>query len=104
MSERPWTPGPWILHLDWKTEYDIPIGNDGEIACFVAGIKDHPRNLANARLIASAPELYEALAAIVDHETGGDFFSWGKKIDAAKIALEKALGRDVSPSSTEAKC
>nr|WP_313010796.1 hypothetical protein [Brucella intermedia] len=98
MAETKYTKGPW----DWET----PLGDD----CYSivqAGLKSYewqfiahvhvgipaegmmPRQeaLANARLIAAAPDLYEALKLLLssahDHQTG---------IQEAEAALAKARG------------
>lgn len=100
MSEFKGTPGPWLnagrsagshIHAD-----------KGEVAWLRSyiGIDDDKEIEANARLIAAAPELLEALIAakkvcdVAAQMTGcrsDDDFVWGaqKKIDAA---IAKALG------------
>lgn len=74
MTKRPWTPGPWFSLRyasgrgeDWGI--GIPSG-DGYIA--VARVhrvaqRDTAHEVANARLIAAAPELYEALDDLVNY-------------------------------------
>ena len=46
---------------------------------------------ANARLIAAAPELLQALDALVANLSEGDFIS-ESRIDAARAAIAKATG------------
>jgi len=104
MSETKFTPGPW--YLCERGDYDDFGGNSRVIlseppngdnpyrlaAVHTGSLYDEPGD-ANALLMAAAPDLYEALAAIVDHETNKrDFFTWGKKVDAATAALKKARG------------
>jgi hypothetical protein len=61
------TPGPWAVHKSTRRlTFDVYAGEDG---CYRVGeVSNHnafPQNAANARLIAAAPQLLEALAAIV---------------------------------------
>ena len=79
------TPGPWR-----QAGEDIFGANDWWVAvatrdCTSKG-SDEPE--ANARLIAAAPELLEALQSLVRHcESGLDF-----ELDDAKAAIQKATG------------
>lgn len=97
MSAAKHTPGPWVADYDIypvmvcsqsqrRPTYD-EIGNvDGEAIEFVANTGD---NKANARLIAAAPELLEALQAMLAVKT---------EIDAeiaerdARASIAKATG------------
>jgi hypothetical protein len=100
------TPGPW--HLG---RADLVSGADGSIVCDVQTERPYPvtkRNAADARLIAAAPELYEALQRITDHfasvmggplMTAADVtFASGVEgiptIAAARAALAKVEERD----------
>jgi hypothetical protein len=88
MTERKWTPGPWMVET----------GDDGVLSSVFryedveyTGIAylTLDNHEANARLIAAAPDLYEALDAIIDG------ISWSmsdNKFGAAKSALAKARG------------
>lgn len=89
------TPGPW------KAEYDLVEGPDGAyVAKAIIGV---PREeyLANARLIAAAPDLLEALENVLDEvrfegETGvvvvrADKANWALR--AAVRAIAKARGQ-----------
>jgi len=111
------TPGPWSIE---KCEpYTTPLlkgfavyGKDGEDDCGVATVVG-PRSpevqedlLADARLIAAAPDLLEALKgmiAIVDDSHGvsgyhlnGDVAEWDEfeEIEAAAEAIKKAEGTE----------
>lgn len=65
------TPGPWVVSTAWADENErIIIKNDGEIikvgteegvAVCLAGRVNNPEAQLNARLIAAAPDLFEAL-------------------------------------------
>lgn len=61
-SKQAFTPGPWSFDSDW---YRIPtiLGANGKIVASVEKDKREatPERAANARLIAAAPEMYEAL-------------------------------------------
>ena len=98
MSEPKWIPGPWRLEGDrvraddgrpdipWNVcEFRVCGGLPGEI------------QKANAQLIASAPELFEALTALLNEvieagfETATDY-GWPNAISNARAALAKARG------------
>jgi hypothetical protein len=103
MAERKHTPGPWEVHYGTIVE----VGNRYSLRCleshemtddgkFSSALFDETR--ANARLIAAAPELLEALADLADKvemavaihhsQRGGDIFEddWQKLFDLAKSA------------------
>lgn len=69
------TPGPW----SWWTSNSwrrLSAVGDGDVLCPMVSVSDgHPDLLvseANARLIAAAPELLEALVRVVDSMPFGD--------------------------------
>lgn len=80
------TPGPWKLNID--------------TVCVRNGVQVQPvthhmdsQGMADARLIASAPELLEALKAIVALDDGTpDLWHFEKEFDAARAAIAKAEG------------
>lgn len=103
------TPGPW--HARPRPPQNINSEHNGDpftIASgemFVAAIKTHPESEANARLIAAAPELLEALEALTDsfiHTHGNDKGNKAKTymiqfnddvrdaLNAARAAIAKA--------------
>lgn len=65
------TPGPWIFYADLpSTEPNWHVVTTKNKLRVLANIHIEPNNpmdLANARLIASAPELLEALKFVLDH-------------------------------------
>lgn len=86
MSETKWTPGPW-------NGRDIKISDQegaGISICFTYPPRDEYR--ANTHLIASAPELYEALDSIVRSAEENNAAINMPLIAAAKTALAKARG------------
>jgi hypothetical protein len=89
------TPGPW--------EFDDKHSSGFPLLCLYAadnrnpfhGSRSDDEQNANARLIAAAPELLEALRAITDQlERIGDtrYDKDGQYIDAARAAIAKATG------------
>ena len=105
MSEPKWTPWPWP-----EPEYDNCDRGSGEwwniggIARtmghgYNARTEERAKDEANARLIASAPELYEALesyvVAVEELKRNNQFaatFLLGSLADKARAALAKARG------------
>jgi len=96
--ERKHTPGPWTLS-EWEDRYDNALevtGADGETICDNFPYYPHPVSPANARLIAAAPDLLEALELLVrkygEHEDGTpkDLNAY----DIACAAIAKATATD----------
>ena len=60
------TPGPWDHHVDNQSEYTHTITAVSRPATspIIADVVKHPSSEANARLIAAAPDLLEALLAV----------------------------------------
>ena len=111
MSETKWTPGPWVYDPDFEPEDEPVIWTAGDIADAVAYLSTSAPNsdeeiVANAHLIAAAPELYEALerakqcVATHDHafeESVTEFEALLKCwLKDANAALAKSRG-EVSP-------
>lgn len=107
MSEVKHTPGPWTLEtvrtssglchkigpFPWKT------GKENH-ACIYDDYPSHgsdgtPELLANAHLIAAAPEMLEALIRALNYieNTEGEFGSILSSGEACRAAIEKAEGR-----------
>jgi hypothetical protein len=92
MTERKWTPGPWDI------SYDNDTGPNDD--CFHEWMDVGPakitgqyrgRDLANARLIAAAPDLYEALEFLLScYRFGAVTSGKDRAIREAAVALAKA--------------
>lgn len=78
------TPGPWISRQPekWCGRYRVETPAGIEIAAV-------PQDEANARLIAAAPELLDALEAIIGHDA---HLLNPYRVEAARIAIAKARG------------
>lgn len=98
MSTPKFAPGPWVVDWDdFVVRAKSPI--DGRMVPVARpyGVTENGTDVpGNARLIAAAPDMYEALKSIVeDHDFCGD--DWGDRRDAwietARAALAKAEGK-----------
>ena len=81
------TPGPWTAsehgaYADYNGNSTIILGDDLRIAVVLGS--DNEETNANARLIAAAPDLLEALEALLE----GDF----NVAEKARAAIAKAKG------------
>lgn len=67
MTDVPWTPGPWFAQPGFLTIYNMSNGTSG-LTCAVASVLTEQPGLdqanANARLLAEAPAMAEALEQI----------------------------------------
>lgn len=91
MIERKFTPGPWML--SGRTVYAL---NDQGFNRFSALVQDahapaYELN-ANARLIAAAPELLEALEQAVTSMQDSGYQNSHVAVRAARAAIAKATG------------
>lgn len=106
MSEARYTKGPWVIHesnaIVGEKLDDHPIWLRPVIARFATGVRP-----ADARLMAAAPELLEALqeckaalewcveqggGPVCEHKSGVCFCKENKAINSADDAIAKALG------------
>ena len=89
-----WTPGPWTFTRPHPGQYAIiPAKHEkrGDMWT-LAYIRDFQANdEANARLIAAAPEMAEALAALLSHD--GETVTDGIGVEHDSEALEQAKHR-----------
>lgn len=103
MSEAKHTPGPWaVFQANGAAPIYVQASPRKERRFDVALLADgdNPTLLANARLIAAVPDLYEALRAIEDHcsgksgSKGVEHAAEGQRIrERARAAIAKAEGR-----------
>jgi hypothetical protein len=96
------TPGPWIVANGLQVWRDGPNAARSPRICTLRNAADPVDQLpadqmaANARLIAAAPDLYEALTELVDLMDGvleGDYKPDGFTTQPARAALAKSEGR-----------
>lgn len=80
------TPGNWQANAD--TVWRKIDGRSAEIVCHPI---NHPQSIADARLIASAPELLVALQSLVSSRQSGDRIL-GSQWACAVAAIAKATG------------
>ncbi len=101
MSEL-WTPGPWTVQLHFAKDYagrshaTVTAGALVPLAAVVLGVEgcSQDEGRANARLIACSPELYSALAEILDawEAKSGMGTEMNRAVPGARAALDKARG------------
>jgi hypothetical protein len=88
-----WTPGPWTAHVPNSAE-NLPfvLTSDGGDPLQPETLSEPNQVEANARLIAAAPELYEALAEFVAYLDAGTGTLSHELEYAMRDALAKARG------------
>jgi hypothetical protein len=99
MSQLKATPGPWsvgpthVVRRQFRNEHNQRVTHWVAECCNQVG-REREETEANARLIAAAPELYEAVEGVVAWIDGdyADDTPEGRRIMAAKLALAKARG------------
>lgn len=90
MSERKWTPGPWRVERDEYSgieKYGVYASDETPVVSHFTAIEDEP----DSHIIAAAPDLYDALQAMVDYcnaECGSKIYPGHQ----ANQALAKARG------------
>lgn len=90
MKKTKHTSGPWSVEDRKVRSYDI-ISADGTN---VAVVKDVPKNLANARLIAASPTLLETMKAVLNDYRRPEWRNMKKNIEAMEAAIAKTEGRE----------
>ncbi|WP_416425643.1 hypothetical protein RAM80_07770 [Pseudomonas sp. App30] len=98
MPEIKHTPGPWLID-PVDNEYIVPASEPDSIGIAIVSTIDPmqekrrwwfgPESLANAKLIAAAPDLLEALQDLVT-ELGDDWNMLHNYLDRARAAIAKA--------------
>lgn len=92
MTQAKHTPGQWFIN---RESTDCP---DGKLSIevygdyFIAQVDEGVCQEANARLIAAAPELLEALQEIVAAADGSGWSQLDAKLAKARAAIKKATG------------
>ena len=89
MRTPKFTPGPWRISLPDEC---VVVDRGGyDIADCSALYESEPKQCeANARLIAAAPDMLEALKAIIDADERGQGVRFAEAMEAAERAIEKA--------------
>lgn len=97
-----YTPGPWVLE-NRGCKYIVSKPGDGYITRDVCRLDGSTMSAfaqeANARLIAAAPELLEALRGLLaldkeHHQRGHDDEDICQEVQAARAAIAKAEGEN----------
>lgn len=92
------TPGPWVAcgygdYSDYEGKCRVVLGEGGDIRTAVVLGFDTPENEADARLIAAAPDLLEALQTIVKSLSDQDdegMIEHAEPMIRARAAIQKA--------------
>ena len=108
MSQPKFTPGPWFLSPDSKSNVRTHPKHTGTTLAIINGMPgtktaSQRRALANAHLIAAAPDLYAALEVLitapeqaVEAASAGDverYESAKKAIQDARLMAKRALAK-----------
>lgn len=85
------TPGPWVLKINPKWHCEEIFGSDGEFVCSFGLGGEHSGG--NARLIAAAPGLLDALQDILRIATAASIGVSGNapRLERARAAIAKAV-------------
>jgi hypothetical protein len=105
MSKSTHTPGPWFIDEKYPLSIMAPDGREFEPPWLIANAmpdidSDDSQGIANARLIASAPYLLEALKGMVEADHLGvklnvrkrEHYSWMVAESIARKAILQAEG------------
>lgn len=102
------TPGPWTVHRSYNNDETYSIEGNGRIVAWTGDLRAqndiesesiHPEDMANARLIAAAPNMLTALRLIADSQHNS-WCEWNDVTDsgcnchvgAERDAILKATG------------
>jgi len=95
MSHSKFTPGPWQVNV-WTTGRRTVEGVNAPTIAEIHDTHEDVEKAANARLIAAAPDLYEALrelTALMEDVRTGQYTPDSFTTQPARITLAKAEGR-----------
>ena len=99
MSKMSHTPGPWVLHPTALHPAVRSVGTDEtgpRRICTVGTMNGNPVDKENARLIAAAPDLLEALQNIIDSVDKGHAVILVPLAANARAAIAKATRGDAA--------
>ena len=89
-NETKWTPGPWHVPKARGYAHGPVDKNDVPVVTWTGMARPRQENgMANAHLVAAAPDLYEALEAMLDECVDDEF---APHVMDARAALAKARG------------
>jgi hypothetical protein len=98
VSGQTYTPGPWRLEIieDRSIKHLCPIDAD-DISILTVVMQDEMPfacvyNDADARLIVAAPDLLDAMMALMDDNAPLDSMYWNNCCDKAREAIAKTTG------------
>jgi len=96
MTDQPkWTPGPWAVERNkrtwgWVDVVGPSLGVGGPTQATDLTLADEVKRIAEAHLIAAAPDLYAALYGLLGLLDAGSMYE--PQAYAARAALAKARG------------
>jgi len=100
MTQAKHTPGPWEAQINPRFD-DIEVHSDHGVR--LADVNDvngltfapeRPEAIANARLMAAAPDLLEALEVAIEWDSHDDMGWPALWLEKAETAIAKAKGKD----------
>lgn len=91
MKDLKHTPGPWFIQYETTARFHIGPSDNYHLISANKGVCSEARAEANAKLIAAAPDLLEALQAMVqDARQPWQFSNPAKVLEKARAAIAKA--------------
>lgn len=86
------TAAPWYFSNEGVLR--VRAKDDDEVVCSYAGYENCEREYANAKLIAAAPDLLEALQDLLIRVADDEEYGPEHAITRARAAISKALGEE----------
>lgn len=87
------TPGPWAIEKESESHSIVNRSFEGDEWCIAEVYKQTDMAIANANLIAAAPDLLEALNKLLDKAYKQNFNdAYPEIVEAAELAIAKARG------------